>query len=160
MGSAFSPVFQKKMTSTLQQLQVTAKENVPKGIIDKIESLNLPTIIGVDTSVNKRAATTVSSSLNEYVIDDRHYVLIEGKYYPAREDNIYMVNGQKMFYVNNDRYEKDPADETRWRQARNEEIKNDSEALKIPTSPDEMVKILNRAQQKMKERAQALEETK
>lgn len=187
-GLAFSPTLQHKMISSIQQsvkqsmqqMHASVKKNTPPSVASRIPDFEYLTDTDVRrTNANENAdgeggVPSVSSSKNEYVIDDRHYVLIEGKYYLAREDNTYMVNGRKLFFVDNRRYKMDPKDNS-WRLAQNDALptnesdkdaankapsKDNSDALTMPTSPAEMMKVLNRAQQQMKERNKALEEIK
>lgn len=96
---------------------------------------------------------TVSKSSTEYKIDGDNYVLINGKYYKARPDNIYEINGEKVFFLNN-----------RAQASKEEESVPDSESDsslgKLPTSPEELMKSLQASQKAMAERNKALEEIK
>lgn len=100
--------------------------------------------------------STVSDSDMEYVVDGKRYVYIEGKYYEARPDNIYTVNGRKVFFVNN-----------RGRSQREQEIKRRTiEAIEqangVPMdgslSPAEMFKQVHDAQINMQRQRQYLNE--
>lgn len=113
----------------------------------------------------------ISSSVNEYIIEDQNYVLIEGKYYKASPDNIYNINGRRIYYVNNRHA---PASESApeasqgadasppksaaspSKSATSETEIPKSADMGLPTSPSEMMETLNRAQKAMKQRNEML----
>ena len=96
--------------------------------------------------------STVSKSSNEYVIDDENYVMIQGRYYKARPDNTYMVNGEKVFYVSNrkSRGERSFSSEERAEaEAAAKSMGGDN--IQMPTSPAEMMKTLQQRNEALKE---------
>ena len=99
------------------------------------------------------AVQEISSSSNEYVIDNEQYVLIQGKYYKARPDNTYMVNGEKVFYVSNrsERGKKAPEEK--------EVLTAEAEpSMEMPTNPLQMMETLKQAQENMKKRNKMMKE--
>lgn len=165
IGSAFSPSLRSNLVSVMSQMQQTINEKTInektlETLVEKIHDFQSPSGSHEKSELSERkdeAGAHVSSSTNEYEIDNRRYVLIEGNYYPARKDNIYLVNGRKIFYVNN-RAEGSEANAKNLRQAQNKIPNEDSDTLEMPTSPSDMLKILNRAQKQMKDRSKALDE--
>jgi septin family protein len=103
----------------------------------------------------------VSASRNEYVQDDGNYVMIEGKYYKARADNTYNVNGRRVYYVNNRRYGQEEVDAASEPQGEVDEAsvkRVTADDDKLLASPQEMMQKLQKAKQDMSERNEYLKE--
>jgi hypothetical protein len=162
VGASISPNFKNKMFSSLQTVHETAKAKTPKFIADRIPDLNLPKV--AVQKVEETGVQKVSGSSNEYFYNNRHYVLIEGKYYEARSDNTYMINGRKVFYVS--KREKDTQPETQTQAgSRAVDVKRtaasasaNSEKIGIPTTPIEIVEAVKKAEKQLRERNRQLEE--
>lgn len=113
-----------------------------------------PKILDINEDNDRR----VSSSSNEYRDSSGNYVIINGKYYRARADNIYEVDGEKVYYVNN-----------RKKEEHEKNAENESESIEkslraklgsLPTSPSEAVEILKSAQDAAKKRNEYLDTIK
>ena len=179
IGAQFTPV--KEHVNTLLKKQLAGLQSgASRAIASGPESLKklLPmpdTKDGVLTTQELRNTVgerkEVSSSSTEYVFNNDQYVLIRGKYYKARPDNTYMIDGEKVFYVSD-----------RTKRGRNSQeailAKNGSGSrtpsdqgyngrapeglegsdIKLPTNPAEMMKTLQKAQENMKRRNEMLKE--
>lgn len=93
----------------------------------------------------------VSASSSEYVAEEENYVLIEGKYYKAREDNKYEVNGRTVFYINNRKVATAKKEEV-------PEIQKEGEQAELNLSPQDMMKALKQYQKSTEERNQILKD--
>jgi len=103
--SSFNNKAQVQMLNALKTIKNGAVEQLPDSVQERFPASEIPEGEIVHIEEVEDPVPVVSSSRNEYVDDDGdNYVLIEGKYYKARSDNTYMVDGRKIFYVNNRRY--------------------------------------------------------
>lgn len=100
--TGFSNVPQKFVSSlqTLKQIQEqnkkdrnAAKSNGEKSALESALELNPP------ANVNQQPQ--VQYEEKKEIINDEQYVNISGKYYKYREDHIYMVDGQRVYFVDN-----------------------------------------------------------
>lgn len=166
--TSISPKTQNKLFSTIKTLKAGAVQHLPDSVRDRV-----PTAV-VDTSTPQHIAelneagletARVSASRNEYVKDDGNYVLIEGKYYKARADNTYDVNGRRVFYVNNRKYGQEEPVENAEQGEASYDSEEDSRVQRVTStdesmlaSPQEMMQKLQKAQKDMKERNEYLKE--
>lgn len=104
------------------------------------------------------AAKTVSASSNEYVFNDEQYVLIQGKYYKARPDNTYDVNGEKVYFVSNRNNRGQAASDVPPPPPVSQQPVADMQSMEMPTNPAEMMEALQKAQENMKKRNQMMKE--
>lgn len=79
-------------------------------------------------------------------------VTINGVVYPKSADNIYEINGERMFYI----------DKKAQRQTASTEVEAEltaaTELQQVPVTPGQMLEVMQKAGQNMKERNQALDE--
>jgi len=174
--SSFNNKAQMKMLGALQYLKQGTVQSLPTAV-----QARLPDSFTENSSANEvrhveelnESSERVSSSHNEYIAPSgESYVLIEGKYYKAQKDNIYQVNGRRVYYVNNRRYSQNEAqgnlaedestayagDETTPQPA--PKLKRQASATMlqpldtadVPMSPEEALKKMQEAQQRIKER--------
>jgi len=61
-----------------------------------------PNGVTTDAKLSKRLAASGDPTRDD--IASGKYVQIEGKYYRKRSDNIYMIDGRQIYFVNNHRY--------------------------------------------------------
>lgn len=144
----------KKANSHLVGMLKGVKENAKRKVATSMPE-SLQDVIGTVPV----AANNVSDSTNEYVFNDEQYVLINGKYYKARADNTYDVDGEKVYYVS-DRRKRGNASTDQIPQVPAgvpQGYPEDTE-IKMPTSPGEMMETLKKAQESMKARNQMLKQ--
>jgi hypothetical protein len=135
--------------------------------------------------ISEMGRAPVSGSNVEYVIDNKHYVLIDGKYYQAKADNIYYVDGKRIFFVDNrgaKQDQEDDDDESGRNPAQNgfsasrffsqtspnkendpnntdakiEDLKKKTQDLPLTASPAAMLEALQSAQKNMQQQTQDL----
>lgn len=140
-------------TRTVTQVQ----EQQQQSASEVVESPNALPIAGENGNKDR-----VSSSTNEYVVNDKNYVLINGKYYEARADNTYLVNGQKIYFVDSKHkphaVPRIPTSSNDTVQtARVSDVNTSFQMGDVPTSPNEMVETLKHMQESMQQRNHELE---
>ena len=144
VATSFSPSSQQKMKDILHSISKTSKETISNDGMGALE---------------RAADRQISSSSNEYVVDNESYVLIKGKYYKARADNKYVIDGETVFYVNNrSKIEKEKAAAAAKAASQKESSDVVGTGLDIPVTPAQMMETLKRAQQATAERNRALKE--
>ncbi len=161
---------QNQIFSSIKAIKNGAMQNLPSGMRGRFPSSVVDTSTPQHIAELKEAGLEpeqISASRNEYVKDDGNYVLIEGKYYKARADNTYDVNGRRVFYVNNRRYGQDEVDAASASASASEpqgEVDETSvkrvtaDDEKLLASPQEMMQKLQKAKQEMNERNEYLKE--
>ena len=103
-------------------------------------------IDAIDEELNNDVQLTSKSPVKtklldgDYEHDGLRYVYIEGRYYPASPDNIYNINGRRVFYVN-----------------KRSVAANKASDKGLPISTSEMIEVLKRTQNNIKSRDQMLE---
>jgi hypothetical protein len=168
IATSFSPKAQQTLLNTVSTFKQQLRQRLPSSIQDRMPANALSP--DAPPVASEAGAKQVSASSNEYLIDNANYVLIEGHYYPARADNTYMINGRKVFYVNNRHAEAVEAAK-KVAQAESESGSAPSAAEgssaststdgtsravlngdKLPASPADMMNTLQNAQKAMKQR--------
>jgi hypothetical protein len=148
---SFMPSRQKQLLSALQDLKKQIGSASGKSSGPELAS---------------EANRQVSKSNTEKLIDDESYVLIEGRYYKARADNTYIVNGEKIFFVNNRRLENEEGASHKLAQkGRDTASQGDSSAGdssdsagELPTTPGQVLETFKKINSSMKERDKYLEQ--
>lgn len=99
IGFSFSSQYTQKATDVMRMINGKVKSHEADGVprADTLDVESEVPSIAVEVGLDKQ----VSSSSNEYIVDEENYVLIRGKYYKARADNKYLIDGETVFYVNN-----------------------------------------------------------
>jgi hypothetical protein len=127
-------------------LELEAQQNMAKTLQDFVKG------------EGQTADNTVSDSDMEYIVDGKKMVLINGQYFEARPDNIYMVNGERIFYVN-DRRRSKSAKQQKLPEG-SVEVSSNSGAPPpgFTANPAQMMLELKKVQQQSKDRDQLLNE--
>ena len=149
----------KQLMGLKQSAQATISAHAPDSVKDLLPEPEARSGIYTTAELENTVAEkrSVSSSSNEYVINDQQYVYIRGKYYKARADNTYVVDGERVFHVSN-RSARGKSQDSRGPSASDKGGMPDVGDMKIPTSPSEMMEVMKKAQENMKKRNQMLEE--
>jgi hypothetical protein len=173
--SSFNNKAQMKMLTGLKQIRSGAVQQLPDSLKDRLPSSyvnvrpeEIKHVEELRGGFGEDEPQTVSSSRNEYVGDDgANYVLIQGKYYLARADNTYEINGQRVYYVNNRRYSEKEASQgekgtTQSVSASAETSRANSgspiiDTADLPTSPADAMKKLQESKAAIQARDKYLE---
>ena len=167
-----------------QGISKLAHDYLPPVISKKITPEMWPHDKASEEKGAARSTASINSSKDsapaaESDLERGDYVEIEGHYYKKRSDNVYLVNGVRVFYKNQHRYREtevskaernvivDVARDGQPRES-SREISADTAADRaapsgsnespgaLPTTPGEMMQMLKKAEQNQKDQAEQL----
>ncbi|OFZ13394.1 MAG: hypothetical protein A2Z20_08625 [Bdellovibrionales bacterium RBG_16_40_8] len=157
--------------STMQRSNYQDESEKDNDLVDMTYDHN--GVVNTDSTNRGSIASAISSINNtpakapniEYEQNGARYVYIEGKYYPVSQDNIYNINGRKVFYVNKRRIPNktsvDDAQEVANTSTIGRKTADAGQSIKssdmgLPTSPSEMLEVIKRSQKNIKARDEML----
>ena len=150
VGLSVHPKYKNKMIEVVQSIRARQKGEV---------STPVPAQTAEQIAAGTKDPSQVSASNKEIIYNGERYVLIQGKYYKARPDNTYTVNGEKVFVVNN----RHPADAEVLAAAAAAKKTADaspvsSNTADLPMNPLKIMDNMKKVDEAMKRREEYLEE--